>query len=444
MSPAEMKYFATEQECLAVWWGLKQFRQYLYGRPCIVYTDHQALKWLLSIKDPTGRLCRWSLDIQNHDLEIRYRPGASNRVADALSRAPIVAALQLRDQEINDETFKTAQRADPDLALIIKFLEQPAEFDSSEQDFLEKRSKNYQLNADGILVFKQQTGHLERWVVPRSLQFFLLHHYHDLLGHVGMMKTRKALAAKYYWPGLPASVEYFVRSCVSCQTRNNPNPALTPPLQPIEAHHPFHTIALDLQELPLTRNGNKYVLVMIDMFTKWPEAVALPTRQAKGIARHFLNLIVFHFGAPYCILTDRAKDFQAEVQDILQLTGTKHLQSSGFAPQTNGLVERFNRTLQDLLSHYVDQDQANWDEHLDTALFAARVTVQATTGYSPFSWFMDVIQFFQWMQPSAIKSVVMWIRKTCLISNNFNGAFPQLGSRPRIKLNRINRNKWTC
>jgi len=87
----EENYCSTELEALAVVWAVRHFRPYLYGHTCHLFTDHMALKSLLNTPHPSGKLARWGLTIQELDLHIHYRPGKTNKAADALSRNPCQA-----------------------------------------------------------------------------------------------------------------------------------------------------------------------------------------------------------------------------------------------------------------------------------------------------------------------------------------------------------------
>ncbi|KAE8882649.1 hypothetical protein PF005_g24999 [Phytophthora fragariae] len=88
-NPTVAKYNISELECLAVVWAVRLFRPHLYDRKFTIVTDHVALKWLMTTKEPAGRLHRWALTLQEFDFEVVYRPGRENHVADALSRGPV-------------------------------------------------------------------------------------------------------------------------------------------------------------------------------------------------------------------------------------------------------------------------------------------------------------------------------------------------------------------
>ena len=107
LNPAERNYSVMEREILAVAEGVKQFQHYVYGRRFTVLTDHSAAHWLMNIKEPTGRLARWALLLQQHDFTIQYRSGPTNGNADALSRRPyesVVTALDQPDVQIDRST----------------------------------------------------------------------------------------------------------------------------------------------------------------------------------------------------------------------------------------------------------------------------------------------------------------------------------------------------
>ena len=113
LNSAETRYSASEEECLAVVWAIRKFRPYLEGYSFKVITDHMALKWLHNLKNPTGRLTRWALELLEFDYEVVYRKGSSNLVPDALSRSneatkptafALACSIEKPEAEADDET----------------------------------------------------------------------------------------------------------------------------------------------------------------------------------------------------------------------------------------------------------------------------------------------------------------------------------------------------
>jgi hypothetical protein len=157
-------------------------------------------------------------------------------------------------------------------------------------------------------------------------------------------------------------------------------------MKSIEVGRPMELWAMDiLGPLPTTTRGNQYILVMSDHFTKWVEAVPIANQTAKTVAEAFVNEVVARHGVPCKILTDQGRNFEAEImRQIFLLLGVEKLRTSAYHPQTDGQVERFNRTIKGILTAYVNKDHNDWDVHLPLALFAYRNSVHSSSGVSPF------------------------------------------------------------
>ncbi|GFU89968.1 retrovirus-related Pol polyprotein from transposon 412 [Trichonephila clavipes] len=149
---------------------------------------------------------------------------------------------------------------------------------------------------------------------------------------------------------------------------------------------PFHRIGIDLLgRFPKSAHGNKWIIVCTDYSTRYAITKALPTAEVDEIAKFLLEEIVLRHGAPRVIITDRGAVFRSRlVSSLVDLCNIDHRFTTAYHPQTNGLTERFNKTLADMLSMYVDVEQKNWDEILPFVTFAYNTAKQETTGFTPF------------------------------------------------------------
>lgn len=393
---AERNYTVTEREALAVVAGIKYFQPYVYGRKFIVYTDHNAVRWLMNIREPTGRLARWALQLQQFDFEIVHRAGKSNGNADALSRRSYDTILAAVDTTgVQTDQINELQRKDPALADIIDYLEfKTLPENSKDAKKLLYTIEQYYLDSDGILCHilipggKRSPTLKSQLVVPTALRHEVLVNAHDLPtgGHLGINKTYAKLRDRYFWPKMYMDVQHWCLTCEHCAMKKSPKQRQTAPLLPIPVEAPFDKVSCDISgPWPVTHNNNRYILVFMDMCTGWPEAFAIPNIEAKTVAEIFVKEIVSRHGAPRVLLTDRGSNFISSLfKEICFLMNTEKVFSSGYRPQTYGKVERFNATLAQSLSMYVNSDQKNWDEHLNSVLFAYRTSPSEVTGESPF------------------------------------------------------------
>ena len=148
---------------------------------------------------------------------------------------------------------------------------------------------------------------------------------------------------------------------------------------------PFDRVGVDVIQFPRSRSRKNYAIVFVDYLTKWPEVFATKDQTALTIAKLFVQQIVSRHGVPTQLLSDRGPAFLSHLlTEICSLLGVKKVNTKAYHPQTDGLVERFNRTLTAMLSKKVDASGEDWDEHLPFVLFAYRASLQESTQESPF------------------------------------------------------------
>lgn len=396
---AERNYSTTEREALAVIFGIKKFAPYIHGRHFILHTDHHSLKWLMNIADPVGRLARWSLLIQQHDFEIRHRPGANHANADALSRRsyklPSITVSANDIPGVQTTRIHDLQRRDPDLADMIAYLESyKLPHNDQQARSLLLTIDDYFLDEDGLLYHlwtptrpKHKTIY-QQLVIPTALRYEILTWGHDdpTSAHFGTTKTYEKLRKRYYWRNMFSDIKHWCKSCCDCAMRKTPRNRHKAPLLPIPVQDAFDRLACDvLGPFPVSKSGNRYVVVFSEYLTKWVEAFPVSSFEAATIARLLVDEIFTRHGAPRTLLSDRGSNFLSSlVKEVCRLLNTKKLNTTAYHPQTDGQVERFNNTLAESISMYVSSDQTNWDVYIPSILFAYRVSPSVSTGDSPF------------------------------------------------------------
>ena len=200
-----------------------------------------------------------------------------------------------------------------------------------------------------------------------------------------MKKLLGKLKRAYYWKGMKQDVYQKCLSCVVCASVQGQERKIKPPLKSIQVGGPFECIGMDFKQMDVSHSGNRYALVLQHYLTKWPEVYPVADRAAPIVAKCLADFI-WKDGVPMKIIHDRAAEFLSDiVQETATLLGISQLPTSGGHPQTDGQVERMNRTLKQMLSKVVKKKGKDWDELLGPVLFAYRTAPQSSSGETPFS-----------------------------------------------------------
>lgn len=250
-------------------------------------------------------------------------------------------------------------------------------FTNMAKHFTIENSQLYRFN-------RRYKGKLQKVLKPYETEPVLyMMHMDRTAGHFGVEITFNKIRERYYWPQMYETIRSYIQACDVCQRRGRPSK--NNELYPIPPHSPFYRIGIDfVGPLPITRKGNRYIIVAVDMFTKWPEARAVPEATATQVAQFVYEEIICRHGCPQKILTDRGTHFNNQlVAELMSNFGIKHHNSTPYHPQTNGQVERFNKTLKETLAKLAIDD-ITWDEHIAPALFAYRTAKQSATKMTPF------------------------------------------------------------
>jgi hypothetical protein len=224
LNKAKKNYSTIGKELLAIVWGVRYFRPYLYGTKFTVVTDHKPLTWIVSVKDPGSRLLRWRLKLEEYNYEIVYKRGVANTNADALSHISQLAVVT-------------------------------GETDSKRQLVTYEETKNT-----------------------------ILYEHHD--SPVGGHRTIREIRKRYSWPNMKREIEGYVKKCQSCQVKKNTGTPKKGPLEITTARRPFEKCAIDIVGTTTeTKKGNRYILTFQDDLTKFVVAEPIQAQDADTVAR---------------------------------------------------------------------------------------------------------------------------------------------------------------
>ena len=406
---AETRYPAVQQEALAVHWAIDvEFKDYIWYLPFVIRSDHKPLRWLLTTNLENSRLAQWAIRLQHQNFTIEHVSGKGNGLADCLSRLtvaefkekykdmPVIGSITVGMEPGPLSELIQRQRDDPFLKPLRSYLEEGKidTVDPHVKTWLCKLGPECFIE-DGVIFRRPNSVNSYRYIenqimVPDVMKQEVLDNCHSSVpsGHFGQNRTFDKVIQRFYWIHMRHDIANYIKACISCQLRKNPDKYNKIPLKPLAypVGTPFSRISMDLMtNFPKTERENTHILVICDFTTRFPEAFPLKSKKPQEIADLIIAEIICRYGAISTILSDLGGEFCNKVIDrICEVFGTMQITTSGYHPETNGLCERFNQTLAKTLSHLVNVDHRDWDIKLPFSLMAYRSSVHCKIHETPF------------------------------------------------------------
>lgn len=370
----EKNFSATELECLGVLHAVEAFRPFVEGYEFDLVTDHSALQWLRKLKNPTGRLARWAVQLQQHRMNVIHKKGTEMKAPDALSRNPqdteeLHCALIDLPEIVQDSWYTS---------LVDKVHADP---DSYEKFKIEKG-----------LLFKLITVHANlplKWVqvLPRDSRREMMREIHDdpTSAHGGWGRTFARLRCRAYWPNMLDDVKTYCNNCAVCKQvkidRRRP-PGFMGSGDVVS--QPMELMSADLiGPLPRSSKGYTYLSVITDSFSKYAFIRPLRTATANAVTAHFKEDVVMKHGAPRLLLVDNGQQYRSnQFQDLCKKYNITIRYNVAYNPRSNP-TERLNQTLETMICCYVADNQREWDLHLPELQAALNTSMSHSIGVTP-------------------------------------------------------------
>ena len=435
LTDAEKNYHfhSGKLEFLALKWAItERFSDYLqFGQPFEVFTDNNPLTYILTSAKVNAVGARWINELADYNFVIKYRPGKENVDADGLSRNPIdvgnmrkecfkmmdeqsiravwsgnkdisrtvyadsveVNTLVLPKEEelisVSAEVLREKQNEDPVISPVYRAVKFGMKPGRKEWKNMDHDAKILMSNFNKLVlkndVLMRKTVKYEQIVLPTEYRQLVYDELHVKMAHLGAEKTIELARQRFYWPRMAHDIEFYIRKKCRCLVNKSPNVKEMAPLKPIQANHPFQMITIDYLHLDKCKGGFEYVLMVTDHFTRFSQMFATKNKSAMAAADKIFNCFILQFGYPEKIFHDQGREFNNKLfKELHRLTGIRASNSTPYHPQSDGMTERMNRTLINMLKALSREEKKDWKNALAKLAFAYNSTIHKSTGFTPF------------------------------------------------------------
>ena len=296
----------------------------------------------------------------------------------------------MKDQEsglIAGINWAIEQDNDPDISMVKQILADKLTVRdlSPVAKRLLRESKNLVIIDDKLIRKRICSGELQyQLVVPRKYRKVALSYVHDRMGHLGRDRTLELLRERYYWPSMQQSVVDYITRCGRCIRRKDLNPQRAP-LVSTETTQPMELVCIDFLKLERSKGGIENVLVVTDHFTKYAQAYPTHNQTARTTAKALFEKFFVHYGFPRRIHSDQGRNFESKlIEALCTLSGIEKSRTTPYHPMGNGIAERFNSTLINMLGTLESKQKVDWKSHIGSMVHAYNCTKHDTTGFSPY------------------------------------------------------------
>nr|GEU29029.1 reverse transcriptase domain-containing protein [Tanacetum cinerariifolium] len=388
LNATHQKYTVTEKELMVVVFAFDKFRPCLILSKTIVYTDHSALRHLFKKQDANPLLIHWILLLQEFDIEIKDKKCTENVAADHLSR---IENDETKDDIDVDDNFPGETLMDittNDTPWFANFTNNmggdiiPKGMAYQQKNKFFSDLKNYFW--EDAYYFKVCSDSIVRRCVsgPKTCTILDQCHHEPTGAYYGPNTTaKKALDSAYYCSTIIKEAHTLVCICKACQKTRNISKCDEIPLNNIQVCEIFDIWGIDFMGPFLKSYKFEYILVVVDYVSKWAEAQALLTNDARVVIL-FSKKLLWHFGMPNALISDRGTHFCNKIMEkTMKRYGVNHCFSTSYHHQTSGKVENTNRAFKRILEKTMKDNLAIWSRKLDVALWAFHTTYTGTTPY---------------------------------------------------------------